>query len=319
VCVLQISKKGVAEKTVGRESGWRGLEGKELLPLVFCAFWREVFRSYWANGPPARRIGADSVWGFQTIFVRSLKILEKSFLFRLQPRIMKSANYCKLSEGLLDRDGSAKRHERHSEGRWKGSVHSSVGAWHISCGWCCRPRHPDRSCSQCVLHSWTGSNHSLLSTVSRSLSGPRNQPSSSVHLAYLKTRSWDRCSLVCVCRQLVMSSLNTMFSITNTTVRFPEHNRPVSRWFVDNALLLNHTKTKAVIFGTSQRLSQVNRSQGVRVAGANVQFADYVKLLGAGLADRNRADFNHWLKSNDFLVKKSCDLNHSCLFTYTLC
>jgi len=38
VCVLQISKKGVAEKTVGRESGWRGLEGKELLPLVFCAF-----------------------------------------------------------------------------------------------------------------------------------------------------------------------------------------------------------------------------------------------------------------------------------------
>jgi len=39
----------------------------------------------------------------------------------------------------------------------------------------------------------------------------------------------------------------------------------------------------------------------------------------AGLADLNRADFNHWfkswLKSNDFFVKKSCDLNHNCLFT----
>ena len=39
------------------------------------------------------------------------------------------------------------------------------------------------------------------------------------------------------------------------------------------------SKTEAVIFGTRQRLSQVNRSQGVRVAGADVQFADYVKLL----------------------------------------
>ena len=53
----------------------------------------------------------------------------------------------------------------------------------------------------------------------------------------------------------------------------------MSQWFVKNALL-NPTKTEAVIFGTSQRLSQVNRSQGVRVAGADVQF---VKLLGLGV------------------------------------
>ena len=53
----------------------------------------------------------------------------------------------------------------------------------------------------------------------------------------------------------------------------------MSRWFVENALVLNPTKTEAVVFGTSQRLSQVNRSQGVRV----VQFADYVKLLGVTL------------------------------------
>ena len=37
----------------------------------------------------------------------------------------------------------------------------------------------------------------------------------------------------------------------------------VSRWFIENALLLNPTKTEAVVFGTSQRLSQVNKSQGV--------------------------------------------------------
>jgi len=56
----------------------------------------------------------------------------------------------------------------------------------------------------------------------------------------------------------------------------------LSRWFVENALL-NPTKTEAMIFGTSQWLSQVNRPQGVRVAGAAVQFADYVKLLGVTL------------------------------------
>ena len=44
--------------------------------------------------------------------------------------------------------------------------------------------------------------------------------------------------------------------------------------------------------------------------------------LVAGLADLNRADINHWCKSrlkpNDFFVKKSSDLNYSCLFTNTL-
>jgi len=38
-----------------------------------------------------------------------------------------------------------------------------------------------------------------------------------------------------------------------------------------------------VIFGTSQSPSQVNKSQGVCVAGVEVQFADYVKLLGVTL------------------------------------
>jgi len=36
-----------------------------------------------------------------------------------------------------------------------------------------------------------------------------------------------------------------------------------------------------VIFGASQRLSQVNKTQGVHVAGAHVQFTGDIKLLGA--------------------------------------
>ena len=49
--------------------------------------------------------------------------------------------------------------------------------------------------------------------------------------------------------------------------------------------LLGHapTKTEAVVYGTSQRLSQVNKSQGVWVAGAHAQFTDAVKLLAVTL------------------------------------
>ena len=57
----------------------------------------------------------------------------------------------------------------------------------------------------------------------------------------------------------------------------------VSRWFTENSLLLNPTKTEAVLFGTGQRLRQVPSIQGVDVAGTSVKFSDDVKLLGVTL------------------------------------
>ena len=42
-------------------------------------------------------------------------------------------------------------------------------------------------------------------------------------------------------------------------------------------------ETMRLSFGTSQRLVQVNKSQGVWVAGAHVQFTDTVKLLAVTL------------------------------------
>jgi len=79
--------------------------------------------------------------------------------------------------------------------------------------------------------------------------------------------------------QLYVSLSPADFGDLSATESYANH---VSRWFVENALL-NPTKTEAMIFGTSQWLSQVNRPQGVRVAGADAQFADYVKLLGVTL------------------------------------
>ena len=39
----------------------------------------------------------------------------------------------------------------------------------------------------------------------------------------------------------------------------------VSRWFVENALLLNPDKTEAVVFGTRKRLPQLHLSRGIDV------------------------------------------------------
>jgi len=47
--------------------------------------------------------------------------------------------------------------------------------------------------------------------------------------------------------------------------------------------LLNPAKTEAIFFGLRQRLSQLNTSQGIDVAGTRIQFTDAVKLLGVML------------------------------------
>jgi len=76
----------------------------------------------------------------------------------------------------------------------------------------------------------------------------------------------------------------------------------LSWWFIENTLLLNPTKTEAVIFSTSQTMSQVNKSQGVHVAGAHVQFADDIKLLGVML--------DSTLYFNKHVVEITCHCHH---------
>jgi hypothetical protein len=57
----------------------------------------------------------------------------------------------------------------------------------------------------------------------------------------------------------------------------------VSRWFLDNRLLLNPAKTEVVVFGTAQRLRQYTYLGVIDVAGASVHFTEAVKLLGVTL------------------------------------
>jgi len=57
----------------------------------------------------------------------------------------------------------------------------------------------------------------------------------------------------------------------------------VSEWFQQNALVLNPDKTEAVIFGTGQRLSTIDGTHSITVAGSSVHFSDAVKLFGVTL------------------------------------
>ena len=57
----------------------------------------------------------------------------------------------------------------------------------------------------------------------------------------------------------------------------------VSRWFLENGMLLNPNKTEAVLLGTRAQRKKIDTSAGIDVTGANVAFSSSVKLLGVTL------------------------------------
>jgi len=57
----------------------------------------------------------------------------------------------------------------------------------------------------------------------------------------------------------------------------------VARWFLENGLLLNPTKTEAVLFGTKVQRDKITTASGIDVAGTVVPFRDTIKLLGVTL------------------------------------
>ena len=53
--------------------------------------------------------------------------------------------------------------------------------------------------------------------------------------------------------------------------------------FLESGLLLNSTKTEAIVFGTATRLKAVDMSISIMAASSNIKFSDAVKLLGVNL------------------------------------
>jgi Reverse transcriptase (RNA-dependent DNA polymerase) len=57
----------------------------------------------------------------------------------------------------------------------------------------------------------------------------------------------------------------------------------VTRWHLENGLLLNPIKSEAIITGTRHQVKSVDRSSGLCVTGAIIPFVDKLKLLGVTL------------------------------------
>jgi hypothetical protein len=54
----------------------------------------------------------------------------------------------------------------------------------------------------------------------------------------------------------------------------------IHRWYSENGMLLNPTKSEAIVVGTRAQVASVSTIGSVAVAGSRVQFNDSVKLLG---------------------------------------
>ena len=57
----------------------------------------------------------------------------------------------------------------------------------------------------------------------------------------------------------------------------------VTRWFLDNGLLINPSKTEAVVFGTRQQVTKIDKSAGISFAGSQIKLNDSLKVLGVKL------------------------------------
>ena len=114
------------------------------------------------------------------------------------------------------------------------------------------------------------------------------------HLEFHRAQFWGPCCSWCMCHLLIVWSTDTvqyhqyadnlllyLLLVLNSynVSRLYNCTLDVSQWFLQNAPLLNPTKTEADIFGTQQQLPQINSSSGVDVVGTNVWFAASVKVL----------------------------------------
>ena len=81
------------------------------------------------------------------------------------------------------------------------------------------------------------------------------------------------------------TSISTSTSSNGLSV-LSECANAVTRWHLENGLLLNPTKTEALVTGSRHQLSKFDRSSGVSVDGNVVQFSKSMRVLGVTLDER---------------------------------
>jgi len=86
------------------------------------------------------------------------------------------------------------------------------------------------------------------------------------------------------------ASLNT--STGNGILELPACADAVTRWHLENDLLLNPSKSEALITGSRHQVKSFDSSAGLKVAGSVVLFVDKIKLLGVTI-DNNLSFDSH--------------------------
>ena len=96
-------------------------------------------------------------------------------------------------------------------------------------------------------------------------------------------------------------------NVTNTGIS--ECVADVSRWFLENGLLLNPTKTEAVLFGTRAQSEKMPTACGLNITGTVVPFHDTVKLLGVTLDSSDDGPARRW-SSAQLQLPHACTASH---------
>ena len=86
------------------------------------------------------------------------------------------------------------------------------------------------------------------------------------------------------------TSLNT--STGHSILELSACANAVTRWHLENGLLLNPSKSEALITGSKHQVKSFDSSAGLKVAGSVVPFVDNIKLLGVTI-DKNLSFDNH--------------------------
>ena len=76
------------------------------------------------------------------------------------------------------------------------------------------------------------------------------------------------------------TQLYTSLNGGNSTLQLTTCAEAVTRWHIENGLLLNPSKSEALITGSRHQVQSFNTTQGLCIASSTVPFVSSVRLLG---------------------------------------
>ena len=86
----------------------------------------------------------------------------------------------------------------------------------------------------------------------------------------------------------------------------------VTTWHIQNDLLLNPTKTEALVTETCQQVTKIDQSAGIMVTGASVSFVNKIRVLGVTIDSELSFDdhITSVVRACNFHIRAMCHIRH---------